>query len=436
MKPDIASSGSASDPRELLVAAAKVNDTEGVRSLLERHPELKARLNDPMPELPFGSLLLGPAVRRQNREMINLFLSAGADINARSDWWAGGFGILDSCDPGFAPFLIERGAFVDAHAAARLGLLDRLKQLISANPGLVNARGGDGQTPLHFAANVPIAQYLLDRGAGINARDIDHESTPAQYMVRDRQDVARFLVSRGCETDLLMAAALGDLKLVRKHLEANPACIRMSISEEYFPKRDSRAGGTIYIWTLGQHKTAHQIAHEFGHDEVFRLLTERSPDELKLTQACELEQEDIVRQLLSRLRDLARTLSHEDRRRLAYAAQNNNTEAVRLMLESGWPVDVRGQHGGTPLHWAAFHGNDAMTEIILRFNPPLEVLDADYHATPLGWAIHGSQHGWYRDTGNYAATVELLLKAGAPVPEKIEGTDAVKNVLRRYSNRR
>jgi len=41
---------------------------------------------------------------------------------------------------------------------------------------------------------------------------VDHESTPAQYMLRvqqkrrnprNRQEVARYLVSRGCRTDIL-----------------------------------------------------------------------------------------------------------------------------------------------------------------------------------------------------------------------------------------
>ena len=59
--------------------------------------------------------------------------------------------------------------------------------------------------------------------------------------------------------------------------------------------------------------------------------------------------------------------------------------------------------------------------------------DADFQGTPLGWAIHGSEHGWYCRTGNYAATVELLLKAGAKLPEKTNGgTEAVNEVLRRY----
>jgi ankyrin repeat protein len=115
---------------------------------------------------------------------------------------------------------------------------------------------------------------------------------------------------------------------------------------------------------------------------------------------------------------------------VAEAAQNNNTQAVRLMLQAGWPVDARSQHGATPLHWAAFHGNAEMTRIILSHNPPLERMDDDFHGTPFGWATHGSEHGWHCKTGHYLETVEALIKAGATIPEKIQGTDAVKEFLR------
>src|SRR5262249_28320369 len=145
-----------------------------------------------------------------------------------------------------AAYAIRRGASVDIHAAARLGMLDRVRELIAADAELVHARGGDGQTPLHFASTVDIAAYLLDEGAAIDARDVDHESTPAQYMIDDRQQVARYLVERGCKTDILMAAALGDIELVRRLLDAAPGMIRMRVSEEFFPMISPKAGGTIY----------------------------------------------------------------------------------------------------------------------------------------------------------------------------------------------
>ena len=139
---------------------------------------------------------------------------------------------------------------MDVHAAARLGRVDRLRKLVEADPESVHARGGDGQTPLHFARTVEIAAYLLDHGADIDALDIDHESTP-RVMLGDRVEVARYLVDRGCTTDILLAAAVGNVERVRKHLDADPDCIRVRASEEFFPMVNPKAGGKIYRWTLG-----------------------------------------------------------------------------------------------------------------------------------------------------------------------------------------
>ena len=415
LKAYVESIGTSADPAAALVAAVKANDPAAARRALQDHPELKARLDDPLPGFAFGATPLLAALPSGNREMIDLLLEAGADINQRSHWWAGSFGVLDE-DHGLAPYLIERGARVDVHAAARLGMMDRLAELIAADPGLVHARGGDGQTPLHFAPTIEIAAFLLDKGADIDARDVDHESTPSQYMVRSRQDVARYLVRRGCRTDLLLAAALGDVELVLRHLDENPECIRMSVSDQWFPKRNPRSGGCIYIWTLGGHKTAHVVAREFGHEDVLRLLLERSPEELLLGLACELGDETLFRNLLAKRPDLPRTLSDDDKRKLVNAAESRNDNAVRLMLAAGWPLDARGQSGGTALHWASWHGNLEMVREILRYHPPVDVRGDDYDMPPVGWALHGSENSWHRETGDYVGVVEALLAAGAKVP--------------------
>src|SRR5262249_23748132 len=118
-----------------------------------------------------------------------------------------------------------------------------------------------------------------------------------------------------------------------------------------------------------------------------------------------------------------------------HAARNNETNVVRAMLKAGLPVDARGQHNATPLHWAAFHGNNEMAKSILPFGPPLEVRDGDFDGTPLDWALHGSENGWYHKTGDYAGTVEVLLQAGARPPEHLSGTQAVREVLRQHGVR-
>ena len=428
-------------PAEALKAAVCDQHAQHVRLLLDHHPQLLQHIDDPLPNYGFGTHALFAAVQRSDRATIDVLLAAGADIRKRTEWWAGGFGVLDDCDPSMVDFLIQRGAALDVHSASRLGLIAKLRELIAPDPALVHARGGDGQTPLHFASTIEVAQFLLENGADIDARDIDHESTPAQYMLRtvqarhyprDRQDVARYLVSRSCQTDILMAAALGDLELVRHHLNRDPNCVRMSVSDHWFPKHNPRAGGTIYIWTIGKHRTAHSAARDFGHEDVFQLLVQRTPDDLKLALACELGDEATFRQFLSKHPDAAKSLSETDAQKLPDAAQSNNTNAVRLMLQAGWPVDTPGELGATAMHWAAFNGNAEMIRHILRFHPALELKSREYEGTVLSWAIYASGNGWHRKTGDFVGIIQALLAAGAVIPphaEELEPSEAVLELL-------
>ena len=406
------------------IHAVEADDPRRVRELFDRHPLLKTMVNEALG--PFDSPAI---VNVRSRDMLDVLLDAGADINGRSRWWAGGFGILDLADPEVADYAIERGATVDVNGAARLGLTDRLQQMLAKDPALVHARGGDGQTPLHVARTIEIASMLLAAGADIDAGDVDHESTPAQYMTGERVDVARFLVDRGCRTDLMMAAALGDTGRVRQHLDANAEAIRTRVDGHWFPMRNPKAGGTIYQWTLGFHASAHQIAHDRGHRELWDLLMERSPAPLRVLEACWIGDAVAVQRYRSAPDGSTAGWTPAERVLVAHAARNNRTDAVGLMLECGVPVDARGQHRATPLHWAAFHGNAEMARAILRFAPPLEATDADFGGTPLQWAIYGSQHGWHARSGHYAAVVTLLLQAGAKPPAVAGGSDAVRAAL-------
>lgn len=401
------------------------DDAPALARLFEQHPQLQAHVNDPS-----GDFDSPPIVNVRSRAMLDVLLAAGADINARSQWWAGGFGLLDSAKPDLAQYALQRGATLTPHAAARLGMLAELQALLAADPSLVHAPGGDGQTPLHFASTVEIAAALLTAGANIDARDVDHESTPAQYMVRSRPEVARFLVSRGCQADLLLAAALGDVPLAERLLKADPECIRVRVSDEFFPMIGSRCGGTIYQWELGWHVSAPQVAKAFGHQAIFDLLWDRSPPEEKLLNACWFHGEPTVIALLAEQPDLAAALPDAGRRHVAHAARDNDTEAARLMLLAGLPVDTFSQHHATPLHWAAWQGNAPLVRLLLARRPDLERADNDFQGTPLRWAIHGSENGWHREQGDYPTTVALLLDAGAKPPAGLSGRAAVQEALR------
>src|SRR6202522_1344204 len=139
-----------------------------------------------------------------------------------------------------------------------------------------------------------------------------------------------------------------------------------------------------------------------------------------------------IQEFLAQNIDVAKTLSEADQQKLPNAAQSNNTKAVRLMLEAGWPVDTPGEMGATALHWVGFNGNAEMTREILRFRPMLELKSQKYSGTACSWALYGSGNGWHRDTGDFMSSIRELLDMGAVVPpnaEALEPSDAVLEVL-------
>lgn len=400
------------DPASALHAAIRLDDADRVRDVLARFPALGGMLDDALPDGDFGATPLLAAVHLGNREMIDVLLAAGANINQCSHWWAGSFGVLGR-DPDINAFLISRGAIVDAHDAAQAGMLERLKELIAADPQVVHARFGDGQTALHVASSVEIAELLIDNGADVDALDIDHESTPAQYLVRDHQDVVRFLISRGCITDILMACAVGDVDLVRRILADDPHSIWTTVSPKYFPMTDSRAGGSIYIWTLGGAANAHSVAREFGHDDVLALLMQHTPVSLELALAYEAGDEAAVSRIMAANPDPDPELSDDLLAKLPAAARSNNAAGVRLMLRAGWPASTRNSSGETALHWASFHGNANSVAELLHHGADVTARDTTFDGTPFGWAQYGADNSWLREGADHAAVITALEAAGA-----------------------
>ena len=428
------------EPINALIAAIKANDAPLVRQVLTRNPSLKASINEPLPSYGFDEPPILSAVHKQNRDMIEVLLDFGANINERSRWWAGSFGVLDFASPDLSTYLISRGATVDIHSAARLGMVARVRDLLLSDPQLVHARGGDGQLPLHFASTVEIAALLLDHDADIDAQDIDHESTALQYMVccqPHRHDVARCLVSRGAQTDILAASAIGDLGLVERILNDDPETVRTTVTDRYFPKQNPRSGGSIYIYGFGLTKTPHMLALQFGHKPVFELLMQRSPGWLRLNQAAELGDEALFQQVLQKHPSLFARLTANASRRLIGTAIRNNDRAVKLLVEAGWPVNVAMDNNQTPLHYAAWHGNLAMVNTLLAHEAIVNVFESEHGGSPLGWALHGSLHGWHRDSGDYVGVALALLDAGATIPQSerpLEATEEVLEIIRQYAH--
>lgn len=241
-----------------------------------------------------------------------------------------------------------------------------------------------------------------------------------------RHDVARFLISRGAQADILMASAVGDLALVERILNDDPDTVRTTVSERNFPKSDPKSGGCIYIYGFGMTKSPHMVARQFGHKAVFDLLMQRSAPWLRLVQAAEISDEALVREIMQKHPALLTRLSGNAARRIIGTALRNNAGAVELLLKQGWPATATLDNQQTALHYAAWHGNVAMARALMEHGAAVNVFETEHGGSPLAWALHGSLHSWERDKGDYPAVARALLAAGASVPaaeRPLEGID-------------
>ncbi len=94
-------------------------------------------------------------------------------VNARNE--SGISAVLFSLYNGkneIARLLIDRGARLDLFEAAASGTQERVEQLLHKDPGTINSYSPDGWTALHLAVffgRVNIVHFLLSKGANIDA---------------------------------------------------------------------------------------------------------------------------------------------------------------------------------------------------------------------------------------------------------------------------
>ncbi|MGB2696152.1 MAG: ankyrin repeat domain-containing protein [Dehalococcoidia bacterium] len=407
------------------------SDVAAVRGLLEAHPEFRSRINDPV----FGFNSPAIVAFANDAAMVDLLLEFGADPNRRSEWWAGPFHALHAATGSAAERLIAAGAVIDACAAANLDARDLLAKILADDPARVHERGGDGQMPLHFARSRQVVDLLIDAGADIDARDVDHRATAAEWML-DRQpgagriELAAYLVERGATADIFLAAALGFTDRVRTMLRANRDLLALRTGQgDYGEKPPSSYH--IYFWTIGDNRSPLDIAAQFEQGETLAALLDFASPLQQFMFACRQADEARARALVHKHPGLVDSMSPAEHRAVADAAWNGAARAVTLMLDFGFDPRTPGHDAGTALHLAAWEGSVEIVSALLRHREAaalIETRDAHYDATPLGWCCHGSQHG--NPDHDHAGVARLLLEAGARRgPDAQDASPAVMAVL-------
>jgi len=370
--------------------ACAIGDVATVQAALAADPAWAnaARAGNGMPPLAcatFSGLIALPGYAPGIRACVDLLLDAGADPDAR---W------IDPELP-HEPLGVLYGAAGRHHDVA---LTRRLLQA-GADPN-------DNESLYHATeiADSSIVRLLLEAGArvtGCNAlfRALDHE----------HPDTVRLLLAHGGDPNEPGPGGSPLLHAIRRR--RSPATVGLLLDAGADPSASNEHGVSAY-----------RLARCLGLVEVARQLVQAGamPDDRPhdaFLGACARGDRATVQAMLADDPGLIGKLPPAALRLLPEMAAGNDEEAVRVMVEAGWPITARGGDiDGSALNWAVFRGNAPLARFLLAHG-----------------ARHDERHGFNDNVygtlsfasqaettpgGDWLACAEALIDAGSPLPEE------------------
>ncbi len=332
--------------------ACAVGDEETIRRTATDDPGWVNRAGGPLKLPPLvavahSSLLQIPEFQARLHRCARLLLQAGADPDQHisSRWPPGTLDAPDDSNPLSALY----GAAGQNHDLA----LTRLLLEAGANPN-------DNESLYHSLEGFVTTGALLEHGAritGTNAmyKVLDDENVPAlELLLRhggDPNEPAGNALLTDCGSPLMWA--------IRRRRSRR--CIATLLDAGANPRITTPSGVSAYRYAL-----------QFGLTEVADLLRERTGDEPlgddeRFVAACSSGNAREARQIQAKRPDLPGTLSPQQLQLLPELAAAGGDDAVRLMVELGWPITVRGgDWDASALNHAVFRGNAGLTRFLLE----------------------------------------------------------------------
>jgi ankyrin repeat protein len=402
--------------REDLCAAAAAGDVASLRRRLRAD-----RINvdqGPLKTTPLvyacqsRLLVTDPARRDSIVECARLLLEAGADPNR---------GFMRSPDD--EPHMIQTAIYGAAGIANHPGLT---RLLVEAGVKIE-----DGETLYHtaeFADTACLELILPDCGQS----DIDY--CLGRALDFERPQAALLMVQHNANVDYQVSWFNNWthlMKAIAEHCDAGliDAMIGRSSNLE---KTDD------------QGLTAYRYAVRFGHETARSLLEARKVVTSQVSaldrfgQACMVGDETAAGAIAAASPEVVRDF---DARLMEKAVRTDNHTALRLFVGNGVPVDTNSNM--PPLHNACFWGHYETARLLVELGASLthenEMGGAALGATVAGSVMCHDPRGGPKaqppeaiPAGSYPAIIEMLIEAGAALPEKASGGPAVMEVLQRH----
>jgi ankyrin repeat protein len=373
--------------------AAERGGVPAVRAQLDADPTLVNR-GDATGMSPLHRAVCGSA-----EEVVAFLLERGADVHARCGAARGlstGLGrdhepidlalfrIRDSRRAEqMARLLVTHGAAYDLTVAAALGDIDRVREMLDADPARVRETRPSGRRPLSAAVEFwrnDVIRLLLERGTDPRWHEPYAPSggslhTAAQTANREAVDLL-LLYGADPNADVDSAAKpyyLAATPEVRAALVAGGASL--DPFDEILSRHDDEA-----VQRVAMHP---QAAERIGF--VFAMV-------------CGDGKREMLAKLLAAGLRMPPVLTSCQGYLLSHA------DMLRTLLDHGMSPDVRNWQGQTLLHLVSGGTNVELAAMLLDAGANITARDEEYCSTPLGWAARA----------NAKPMVEFLLARGAP----------------------
>ncbi|KAJ5933712.1 hypothetical protein N7454_006041 [Penicillium verhagenii] len=329
-----------------------------------------------------GSTPVGIASFKGNKEVVQLLLDKGAEINAVTRDRT--TPLFMACSEGHLPtvqLLLERGACINIaqdHGWSPLfcalfhGHMHIFRILLEKGAD-VNTITKDEMMPLlmaSFKGHTEVVQLLLEKGANINAATKDGTTPLLHASSNGHTEVVKLLLEKGANinaaskdgmTPLLHASIKGHLPTIQLLLKRGA---NVNMAQDY--------GFSPLI-----------CAAQNGHVKAVILLLDQGAD-------------------INAANKGAMTA-------LSTASSRGHLPTVQLLLERGACVDVPQDYSyWSPLYWALFHGHIDVFRILLEHDSDVSFTTSDGF-TPL---LYTAEKG-------YLEAASLLLEKGADIESKM-----------------
>lgn len=290
------------------------------------------------------------------------------------------------------------------------------------------ARSDDLRYGLHYAVDSGIpahVQFLLEGDVAMDLASIDGITPLHEALYRGHQEIVALLKKAGAVIDIHAAAGLGDLREVKRYLNAKPE------SWARF-QGDSGRSPLIYAIIAGQTEMVKFLLSQqtktlrysnehlsaclskaigFDHTEAtLAILPQALPTSGELAPA---PNQSLHPQIPPDLRfwGYFEPLLHD-------AASQNNHQVIARLLKRGWDVHDLDADEETPLHRAAQFGGIESVRLLLEHGAKLEAKSGEERELPCGVGSEGRLNRTplhHAVMGRKVESVRYLLKKGAKV---------------------